>query len=99
MSKLIYRLYGENFVCSSPEKNEWYYFNGIRWKKENKSYNLRVLIINEVFTKIEKYRRQLIREGASEEIIKNYHNILQSSWGICGFRNSFDFCIFMVSQS
>jgi len=77
LSKLIYRLYGENFVCSSPEKNEWYYFNGIRWKKENKSYNLRVLIINEVFTKIEKYRRQLIREGASEEIIKNYHNILQ----------------------
>jgi P4 family phage/plasmid primase-like protien len=77
LSKLIYRLYGENFVCSSPEKNEWYYFNGIRWKKENKSYNLRVLTINEVFTKIEKYRRQLIREGASEEIIKNYHNILQ----------------------
>lgn len=77
LSKLIHRLYGENFVCSSPEKNEWYYFNGIRWKKENKSYNLRVLIINEVFTKIEKYRRQLIREGASEEIIKNYHNILQ----------------------
>lgn len=77
LSKLIHRLYGENFVCSSPEKNEWYYFNGIRWKKENKSYNLRVLTINEVFTKIEKYRRQLIREGASEEIIKNYHNILQ----------------------
>ena len=77
LSKLIYRLYGENFVCSSPEKNEWYYFNGIRWKKENKSYNLRVLTINEVFTKIEKYRRQLIKEGASDEIIKNYHNILQ----------------------
>lgn len=77
LSKLIYRLYGENFVCSSPEKNEWYYFNGIRWIKENKSYNLRVLTINEVFTKIEKYRRQLIKEGASEEIIKNYHNILQ----------------------
>jgi P4 family phage/plasmid primase-like protien len=77
LSKLIYRLYGENFVCSSPEKNEWYYFNGIRWIKENKSYNLRVLTINEVFTKIEKYRRQLIKEGASDEIIKNYHNILQ----------------------
>jgi len=77
LSKLIYRLYGENFVCSSPEKNEWYYFNGIRWKKENKSYNLRVLTINEVFTKIEKYRRQLIKEGAGDETIKNYHNILQ----------------------
>lgn len=77
LSKLIYRLYGENFVCSNPEKNEWYYFNGVRWKKENKSYNLRVLTINEVFAKIESYRRQLVKEGASDEIIKNYHNILQ----------------------
>ena len=33
ISKLIYRLYGEKFVCSSPEKNEWYYFNGIRLVK------------------------------------------------------------------
>lgn len=77
LSKLIYRLYGENFVCSNPEKNEWYYFNGVRWKKENKSYNLRVLTINEVFAKIESYRRQLVKEGAGDEIIKNYHNILQ----------------------
>jgi P4 family phage/plasmid primase-like protien len=77
ISKLIYRLYGEKFVCSNPEKNEWYYFNGIRWVKENKSFNLRKLMINDVFTKVENYRRQLIREGASEELIKNYHNILK----------------------
>lgn len=77
LSKLIYRLYGEKFVCSNPQKDEWYYFNGIRWKKENKSFNLRHKITNEVFTKIENYRRQLIKEGASDEIIKNYHNILQ----------------------
>ncbi len=76
LSKLIYRLYGEKFVCSDPKKDEWYYFNGIRWKKENKSFNLRHKITNEVFTKIENYRRQLIKEGASDEIIKNYHNIL-----------------------
>jgi P4 family phage/plasmid primase-like protien len=74
---LIYRLYGEKFVCSNPEKNEWYYFNSIRWVKENKSFNLRKLMINDVFTKVENYRRQLIREGASEELIKNYHNILK----------------------
>jgi len=77
LSKLIYRLYGEKFVCSNPQKDEWYYFNGIRWKKENKSFNLRHKITNEVFTKIENYRRQLIKEGASDEIIRNYHNILQ----------------------
>jgi P4 family phage/plasmid primase-like protien len=77
LSKLIYRLYGEKFVCSNPQKDEWYYFNGIRWKRENKSFNLRHKITNEVFTKIENYRRQLIKEGASDEIIKNYHNILQ----------------------
>jgi P4 family phage/plasmid primase-like protien len=77
ISKLIYRLYGEKFVCSNPEKNEWYYFNSIRWVKENKSFNLRKLMINDVFTKVENYRRQLIREGASEELIKNYHNILK----------------------
>jgi len=77
ISKLIYRLYGEKFVCSSPEKNEWYYFNGIRWVKENKSFNLRKLMINEVFTKVENYRRQLIKENASEELVKNYHNILK----------------------
>ena len=76
ISKLIYRLYGEKFVCSNPEKNEWYYFNGVRWVKENKSFNLRKLMINDVFTKIENYRRQLIKEGASEELVKNYHNIL-----------------------
>lgn len=76
LSKLIYRLYGEKFVCSNPQKDEWYYFNGIRWKRENKSFNLRHKITNEVFTKIENYRRQLIKEGASDEIIKNYHNIL-----------------------
>jgi P4 family phage/plasmid primase-like protien len=76
LSKLIHRLYSEQFVCSDCEHSVWYYFNGIRWKKENKSYNLRVKIINEVFTKIENYRRQLIKEGASDEIIKNYHNIL-----------------------
>lgn len=76
LSKLIHRLYGERFVCSNPEKNEWYYFNGIRWKKENKSYNLRKKIIDEVFTKVENYRRQLIKEGASDDLIKNYHNIL-----------------------
>jgi P4 family phage/plasmid primase-like protien len=76
LSKLIHRLYGEIFVCSDCEHSIWYFFNGIRWKKENKSYNLRVLIINEVFTKIENYRRSLVKEGASEEIIKNYHTIL-----------------------
>lgn len=77
ISKLIYRLYGEKFVCSNPEKNEWYYFTGIRWAKENKSFNLRKLMINDVFTKVENYRKQLIKEGASEELVKNYHNILK----------------------
>jgi P4 family phage/plasmid primase-like protien len=77
ISKLINRLYGEKFVCSNPEKNEWYYFNGIRWLKENKSFNLRKLMINDVFTKVENYRRLLIKEGASEELVKNYHNILK----------------------
>lgn len=77
ISKLIYRLYGEKFVCSNPEKNEWYYFNGIRWVKENKSFNLRKLMINDVFTKVENYRKQLLKENASEELIKNYHNILK----------------------
>lgn len=77
ISKFIYRLYGEKFVCSNPEKNEWYYFNGIRWIKENKSFNLRRLIINEVFIQIENYRKQLIKEGANEELIKNYYRILE----------------------
>jgi P4 family phage/plasmid primase-like protien len=76
LSKLTRRLYGSTFVCSNPEKNEWYYFNGIRWKMENKNYNLRKKIIDEVFTKVEKYRRELIKERADDEIIKNYHNIL-----------------------
>ena len=77
ISKLIYRLYGENFVCSNPERNEWYYFNGIRWVKENKSFNLRKLMINDVFSKVENYRKQLIKEATSEELVKNYYNILK----------------------
>lgn len=77
LSKLIHRLYGDRFVCSDCERNIWYYFNGTRWKLENKSYNLRVLIINEVFNKIENHRRQLVKENAGEELIKNYYNILQ----------------------
>lgn len=76
LSKLVHRLYGEKFVCSDPKKDEWYYFNGIRWKMENKSLNLRKKIINDVFNKIESYRKQLIKDGASDEIIKNYHGIL-----------------------
>ena len=77
ISKLIYRMYGEEFVCSNPEKNEWYHFNGIRWNKENKNFNLRVLIINQVFQKVEAYRKQLIKDNADEEIIKTYHTILK----------------------
>ena len=77
ISKVIYRLYGERFVCSNPEKNEWYYFNNIRWVRENKSYNLRKLMINDVFSRVENYRKLLIREGASEEMVKNYHTILK----------------------
>lgn len=77
ISKVIYRLYGEKFVCSNPEKNEWYYFNNIRWVKENKSYNLRKLMINDVFSRVENYRKLLIKEGASEELVKNYHSILK----------------------
>ena len=76
LSKLIHRLYSHKFICSNPEKKEWYFFNGIRWKKENKNFNLRKLIIDDVFQKVENYRRQLIKERADEDIIKNYHNIL-----------------------
>lgn len=76
LSKLVYRYYGDIFVCSDCEKKVWYFFNEIKWCKENKSFNLRKRIIDNVFNKIENYRRQLIKEGASEEIVKNYHNIL-----------------------
>lgn len=77
ISKLIYRIYGEKFVCSNPEKNEWYYYNNIRWIKENKSHNLRKLTINEVYPKVEEHRRQLVKDCANEDLIKNYHNILR----------------------
>jgi P4 family phage/plasmid primase-like protien len=77
LSKLIYRMYCDNFVCSDCEHSIWYYFNGNRWMKENKSVHLRKKIIDEVFMKIENYRRQLVKDGAEEEIIKNYYNILQ----------------------
>ena len=80
ISKYIYRLYGDRFVCSNPKNNEWYYFNGTRWVLENKSYNLRKLMINDVFTKVSKYRKKLLDDTqnevqANEEIIKNYYNI------------------------
>lgn len=77
LSKYIHRLYGEKFVCSDPKSDTWYYFSSIKWRKENKSLNLRKKIINEVFNKIEIYRKQLIKDGASEDLIKNYHSILQ----------------------
>lgn len=77
LSKYIARLYGEKFVCSDPKSDTWYFFNSIRWRKENKSLNLRKKIINEVFTKIEGYRKQLIKDGAADEMIKNYNSILQ----------------------
>lgn len=77
ISKLIYRLYGQEFVCSNPEKNEWYYYNGIRWVKENKSFNLRKLMINDVFVKVDNYRKYLLKDGGGDELVKNYHNILK----------------------
>ena len=77
LSKYIARLYGEKFVCSDPKSDTWYFFNNTRWKKENKSLNLRKKIINEVFNKIEVYRKQLIKDGAADDLIKNYNGILQ----------------------
>ena len=76
LSKYIHRLYGEKFVCSDPKSDSWYFYNGIRWKRENKSLNLRKKIINEVFTKIKSYCTQLIKEGAIDDLIKNYKGIL-----------------------
>jgi P4 family phage/plasmid primase-like protien len=78
ISKLVYRLYGEKFVCSNPEKNEWFHFNENRWVKENKSYNLRKIVITDVFEKVEDYRKRLVKDCADEEIIKNYHIILKT---------------------
>jgi P4 family phage/plasmid primase-like protien len=76
ISKLIYRMYGETFVCSNPERNEWYYFNGVRWVKENKSYNLRKRIIDDVFNRVETYRKKLASDpNVSEDIIRNYNAI------------------------
>lgn len=77
ISKVIYRMYGSEFICSDPQENEWYFFNGTRWNKENKNYNLRKRTINEVFNKVENYRRSLIKENASEEVIKTYNQILK----------------------
>ena len=77
ISKLIYRMYGSEFICSDPQENEWYFFNGTRWNKENKNYNLRKRTINDVFTKVEAYRRQLIKENAVDDIIKTYNSILR----------------------
>lgn len=76
LSKYIYRLYSDKFVCCDPHKDEWYYFNGIRWLKENKSHNLRKLIITEVFNYVENYKRLLIKDGCSDDIIKNYQSII-----------------------
>lgn len=75
LSKLVKRLYGEYFVCSNPEKNEWYRFTSSRWIRENKCLMLRKLISDEVFNKVDKYRQQLIKQQAPEESIKLYYNI------------------------
>ena len=76
LSKFIHRLYGERFVCSNPEKKEWYFFNGIRWVLDNKNYTLRKLISTEVYNKIDKHIRTLVDEKASENVIKIYRGIL-----------------------
>jgi P4 family phage/plasmid primase-like protien len=76
LSKFIYRLYGELFVCSNPEKKEWYFFNGIRWVLDNKNYTLRKLISSEVYAKIESHIRKLKEDKCNESIIKNYNFIL-----------------------
>jgi P4 family phage/plasmid primase-like protien len=79
LSKFIYRLYGDKFVCSNPEKNEWFHFNGTRWIKENKNYNLRKLLINDVFRLIDAYRKKLIKSpnNVDEELISNYQQIIK----------------------
>ena len=78
LSKYIHRLYGEHFVCSDPKKDEWYFFNSNRWKKENKSLNLRQKIINHVFNNIDKYFQQLKKEGANDSSINNFKAILKT---------------------
>lgn len=75
MSKFIYRIYGDRFVCSNPEQNEWYSFNGIRWQKENKNNRLRLILINEIFDKITKHRKILIDQDPNDQMISNFTKI------------------------
>ena len=75
LSNFVYRLYGDTFVCSNPEKKEWYYFNGIRWVLDNKNSKLRTLLFTEVYNKIENYRKELIEQKVHENIIKKYKAI------------------------
>jgi P4 family phage/plasmid primase-like protien len=76
LSRYIYRIYGNSFICSNPEKKEWYFFNGQKWKMDNKNNKLRKLIITEVYQKISNYIKYLEENGIERSIISKYNSIL-----------------------
>lgn len=76
LSRYIYRIYGNSFICSNPEKKEWYYFNGQKWKIDNKNNKLRKLIITEVYDNINNYIKYLEENGTEKTILLKYKSIL-----------------------
>lgn len=63
---VIYQKYKDQYVCTSIKSNQWYYFNGFRWKKEYGS-KLNWNISNDIYAiymeKDKEYADILAREG------------------------------------
>ena len=88
MAKLVYRLYRDNFRCTSIKKNEWYFFDDEekKWKLSDGAIELRLKLSNEVFKMFEYRAFREIPEGSVIEGFyktgyhKTYINLKNSTY-------------------
>lgn len=52
LAKYLHDNYGDRYVCANMEKNLWYYFDGVRWKKTQQANSLQLKIDSDLINKV-----------------------------------------------
>jgi P4 family phage/plasmid primase-like protien len=69
IAKVLYAKYGDEFVCSSPSSNTWYWFNGNTWELAEEGIFLRKKISDELGNYYTEIGSKVFGDRPSGEII------------------------------
>lgn len=69
VAKVLHEMFKEYFVCVSPAKNSWYYFNQEkhRWVKDEKGVSLRQMISTELYNEFKRQQLKIGGQSSSPE--------------------------------